>query len=72
MASKQGRQLPTKSLVLKSAKSYGKEAVALYNKSGRTAQKWQEMQLKNLLAQDKQGIWTHSKYAVRLNFGHYF
>ena len=36
-----GRQTPTTSLVLPYTETKGKEAVEIYNKTGRTAREWQ-------------------------------
>lgn len=38
-----GRQTPTTSLVLPYIETKGKEAVEIYNKTGRTAREWQEL-----------------------------
>lgn len=40
----------------------GDEAVALYNSTGRTAQKWQALLLRHILATNKQGQWVHMKF----------
>ncbi len=57
-----GRQKPTQSFILRYKTSRGPEAVALYNQTGRTAAKWQEYLLKDILALDKNGLWVHSKF----------
>lgn len=38
---RKGRQTPTTSYVLPYDKTYGQDAIDLYNSSGRTAQQWQ-------------------------------
>lgn len=40
-AARKGRQTPTQSVTLPYTKTHGKEAVDLYNRTGRIAQKWQ-------------------------------
>ena len=62
MKARKGRQTPTKSVVLPYRKSKGKEAIELYNRTGRKAQKWQEKELKNILAVTPKGLWVHSRY----------
>jgi len=58
-----GRQTPTVSAVLPYTESKGQEAVQLYNKSGRTAQQWQELMLEDIMALDENGKWLHMKFA---------
>lgn len=62
MASKKGNQYPTKSVVLKYKQSKGKEAIELYNSTSREAQKWQEKLTVNIMAVNKAGLWTHTKF----------
>ena len=59
---KKGNQTPTQSFVLTYRKTKGQEAIDLYNETGRTCQDWQAKQLKNILAINKDGLWTHTKY----------
>ena len=47
-----GRQTPTTSLVLPYKKTKGKEAVEIYNKTGRTAREWQELLIYDIMAYD--------------------
>lgn len=54
-----GRQTPTKSFVLPYKKSLADEAVKLYNQTGRTAMEWQCLLLKDIMAVDDDGLWTH-------------
>lgn len=56
-----GRQTPTTSLVLPYKKTKGKEAVEIYNKTGRTAREWQELLIYDIMAYDE-GLWVHSTY----------
>lgn len=57
-----GRQTPTVSAVLPYQESKGSEAVTLYNKSGRTAQQWQELMLEDIMALDENGLWLHMMF----------
>lgn len=52
-----GRQTPTTSLVLPYKKTKGKEAVEIYNKTGRTAREWQELLIYDIMAYDDEGLW---------------
>lgn len=58
-----GRQTPTQSVILPYEKTYGAEAVSLYNKTGRTAQEWQELLIYDILAvEEDTGLYVHSKF----------
>jgi len=59
---KKGRQTPTTAVVLPYEHTKGKEAVDLYNKTGRTAQQWQELLLYDMLAYNDDKLWTHTKF----------
>lgn len=59
-----GRQTPTTSLVLPYIETKGKEAVEIYNKTGRTAREWQELLIYDILAIDKEGMWVHSRFVI--------
>lgn len=59
---RKGRQTPTQSVVLPYKKTLGNEAVSLYNKTGRTAQEWQEIQMYDVMAVNDDELWTHAKY----------
>lgn len=61
-ATRLGRQTPTISVVQPYTQSRGQEAVELYNRSKRKAQKWQELQLEDMMAVDDDGLWIHIKY----------
>ena len=61
-APRRGRQTPTLSVVLPYKASLGDEAVALYNKSGRTAQDWQALMMEDIMALDADGRWLHMKF----------
>lgn len=47
---RKGRQTPTQSIVLPYESTYGNEAIDIYNKTGRTAQEWQELRKKYISA----------------------
>ena len=57
-----GRQTPTSSVVLPYSESIGTEAVEIYNRSGRTAQPWQELMLEDIMALNDEGLWVHMKF----------
>ena len=56
------RQTPTTSVVLPYTVSYGTEAVDIYNRSGRSAQPWQELMLEDIMAVNDEGLWVHMKF----------
>lgn len=62
MAELKGRQTPTQSLVLPYSKTYGEDAIKIYNSTGREAQEWQELLLCDMMAINEDGLWTHTKY----------
>jgi phage terminase large subunit-like protein len=45
--------------VLPYTESVGTEAIELYNKSGRTAQEWQERMTEDIMATGTDGLWLH-------------
>lgn len=57
-----GRQIPTEFVTLPYYKIKGAEAIKLYNKTGRTAQEWQELLIYDILAQNEEKLWTHTKF----------
>lgn len=63
---KKGNQTPTQSVYLPFRKSLYKEAVDLYQKSGREAQKWQSNLLRPMMAKNTQGLWVHTKFGYSL------
>lgn len=62
MSKKQGRQTPTQSYLLRCKTSCGPEAVALYERTGRTAQKWQAFLIWHILGLNREGLFVHSKF----------
>lgn len=61
-AKRLGEQTPTQSVVLPYTKTYGQEAVDLYNLTGNTCQEWQALQLYDILSVNDEGLWSHAKY----------
>lgn len=57
-----GRQTPTTSLILPYTETHGQEAIDLYNKTGRTAQEWQELMLYDILAVNDDNLYVHTKF----------
>lgn len=62
MTERKGNQYPTQSVILPGAKSLYEDAIELYEKTGRKAQEWQKSLLKAVMSQNKDGLWTHSKF----------
>ena len=61
-----GRQTPTQSVILNYRKTLGAEAVVLYNSTGRTARKWQELLVKDIMATTTGGLWRHSRFGLEV------
>lgn len=59
---RKGRQIPTQSVTLPYEKTYGTEAIELYNSTGKTAQQWQELLLADILAYNDEDLWVHTRY----------
>ena len=57
-----GRQTPTQSVILPYRDSAGEEAIEIYERTGRTAQEWQRLQVEDILARNPDQLWTHAKY----------
>lgn len=57
-----GRERPTQSVIIPYKASKGGEAAALYALSGRTPMKWQTELLKDIMAQNDDGLWTHARF----------
>ena len=57
-----GRQTPTRSYILPYLNTKGQEAIDLYNRTGKTAQEWQELLLFDILATNEENLWTHTKF----------
>lgn len=61
-----GNQVPTASVFISNRNSTFKEAVEIYEKSGRKAQKWQINLLKPMMAKTSKGLWVHTKFGYSL------
>lgn len=59
---RKGRQDPTQLRKLPYKNSFGPDAIELYEKSGRKAQRWQVLMLKHILATNKKNLWVHTKF----------
>lgn len=59
-----GQQTPTYGVTLPYRKSYGKEAVALYESSKRKARPWQAALLKDIMAVTTGELWKHTKWGL--------
>lgn len=62
MSKKVGNQIPTLSIILPYEKSYGDEAVQLYNLSNNVCQEWQALLLSDIMAVNDEGLWVHTKF----------
>ena len=60
--SRVGNQIPTTSVILPYEKSYGDEAVQLYNLSSNVCQEWQALMLNDIMAVNDEGLWVHTKF----------
>lgn len=63
---RKGRQTPTKSIILPYKETRGREAIELYNSSGRTAQEWQALLIYDILATNKEKLWVHTKFGLEV------
>lgn len=61
-----GRQVPTEFVTLPYYKTKGNEAIAIYNKTGRIAQEWQELLIYDILAQNEDKLWVHTKFGYSI------
>ena len=57
-----GRQTPTKSVILPYEKTYGQNAIDIYEKSKRAAQEWQKLLIYDMLAYNDDNLWVHTKF----------
>ena len=64
--SRLGRQTPTFALTLPYEKTYGEDAVELYETTTRKSREWQTLLLYDILAIDEDGLFTHSKYGYEV------
>lgn len=63
---RKGNQQPTQSFILDYKVTKGQKAIDLYNSTGKTAQEWQELLLFDILAENEDGLYTHSKFGYSL------
>ena len=61
-----GRQEPTSSFILPYKKTEGETAISLYELTGRTALDWQKALVYDILAQNDDGLWTHTKFGYSI------
>lgn len=66
MAKRKGNQKPTLYHIPRTSKSRYKEAIDLYNSTGRTAQKWQVYLMKAILSRNRKGLWEYTKFGYSL------
>lgn len=57
-----GRQTPTNQYVLPYSDTGGRDAIDLYELTGRTALEWQKGLINDILARNEDGQWTHTRY----------
>ena len=60
--SKVGNQIPTLSIILPYEKSYGDEAVQLYDLSNNVCQEWQALLINDIMAVNEDDLWVHTKF----------
>jgi phage terminase large subunit-like protein len=66
MAERIGSQTPSQAVLIPFRQSKGEEAVALYEESGRHAQDWQKLLITNIMGQNDDGLWTHTKFGYEV------
>lgn len=66
MTQKFGKQTPTQSVILDYNESRYQEAVDLYQRTGLLIYDWQLYLLKDIMAVDDEGLWTHQKFGYSL------
>lgn len=66
MATRKGRQTPTRSLVLPYRRTKGSEAVRLYTLTGHKLMTWQQSMLRDMMAVNRSGLWVHAKWGYSL------
>lgn len=59
---RKGRQTPTKSVVLPYKKTKGNQAIKLYSLTGNDLIEWQQDLLKDIMAVNDDGNWTHLQF----------
>lgn len=66
MVAKVGSQQPTAIVVIPYETTLGKEAIDLYESSGRKAQEWQKDMVNHLMARNEDNLWTHTRWGYSL------
>lgn len=66
MTKRKGRKTPTASHIIDYKRSKGLEAIKLYNQGSRKAMEWQKLLLKDIMAVDRSGLWTHISFGYTL------
>ena len=64
---RKGRQTPTRSVVLPYVSTRGQEAIDIYTKTGKEIMEWQQLLLFDILATNKDGLWTHTKFGYSVS-----
>lgn len=62
MEPRRGRQTPTRAVTLPYSDTRGQQAVELYQTTGRTAQEWQQLLIYDILAENDEGLWVHTRF----------
>ena len=65
MSKRIGRQTPTTSVSIPYVKTFGHDAIKLYEQSKRKAMDWQKMLVYDILATDDKG-WVHSRFVYEI------
>ncbi len=66
MEKRRGQQEPTQSLILPYTETSGKDAISLYESTGRLAQEWQKILLYDILAINDDFLWVHTKFGYAI------
>lgn len=61
-----GNQTPTQSVILPYTESRVQEAIDIYHKTKHESYPWQNDLLKDIMAVDSDGLWTHQKFGYSL------
>ena len=62
MEARKGSQVPSHSVILPYSDTLGDKACEIYAGTGRTAQEWQRLLLRDLMGRNDDGLWTHTKF----------
>lgn len=57
-----GSQAPSQSIILPYQKTHKDKAIEMYERTGRSSQEWQSLLVSHILAQNEEGLWTHTKF----------